>query len=138
MHSKIINDWSKIKDDSIKAYTVCIISAMIALHSQCTSERFVIEEESLCRDVLRCVVTSLRTTSNGRRNPSICAPKNESDASSLSSCIDVTLNTINGWARNIANFLLWNIIIKTWTMPCLQKLMLTNCGICSSYILHFF
>lgn len=63
---------------------------------ECTSVRLVIEEESLCSDVLRCVVTSLRTTSNGRLSPSIvCVLKNESDGvvSSLSSCNDDTLNT---------------------------------------------
>lgn len=45
-----------------------------------TSARLVIEEESRCRELLRCVVTSLRTTFIGRLNASIdCCVKNDSE-----------------------------------------------------------
>lgn len=66
--------------------TNCECTARAA--SPCTSARLVIEEESRCSELLRCVVTSLRTTLIGRRNDNIdCGAKEDSESvtSSLSS-----------------------------------------------------
>lgn len=59
-----------------------------------TSARLVIEEESRCRELLRCVVTSLRTTFIGRLKESIdcCAKESEGVTSSFSSWIVETFN----------------------------------------------